>query len=65
MAKLSWDSEGEEIEARVQKIIRDALQPLNQKCSKQEDVLVLCVAYLTATVKLMRNFGYDKQEIET
>ena len=65
MAKLTWDSNGEEFEARVQKIIRETLQPLNHQCSKQEDVLVLCVAYLTATVKLMRNFGYDKQEIES
>ena len=65
MAKLTWDSEGEEFGARVQKIIRETLQPLNHKCHKQEDVVVLSVAYLAATVKLMQHFGYDRQEIET
>ena len=62
MAKLKWSDES--FEDKVKALIRDHLHPLASDCKEEEDLLALCVAHITAGIKLMHEIGYKQQEIE-
>ena len=62
MAKLKWSDES--FEDKVKALIRDHLHPLATDCKEEEDLLALCVAHITAGIKLMHEIGYKQQEIE-
>ena len=62
MKKLKWSDES--FEEKVKALIRDHLHPLASDCKGEEDLLALCVAHITAGVRLMHEVGYKQQEIE-
>jgi|2_EtaG_2_1085320.scaffolds.fasta_scaffold38208_3 hypothetical protein len=64
--KIDWPNELQGFSGKVETIMAEHLEPLllSVDSTKEDEVLALCVAYLSSAFQLMHQMKYPKEEVE-